>query len=115
MTDISLTKKVYSNNGNLINNQFTQLLNSTSGSQQTPELSVDDFFIEYNSIFYQILKDGDTNSHEYILQKEAEYLGVQLNSDNNIQSLLAEITSLRQELLDAQTTINNLTTATNNG
>jgi hypothetical protein len=59
-------------------------------------------------LFYQIPKDGDSNSHQYILQREADYLGI--NIDNtNIQSLLDEVTSLRQELLDTQQTINNLT------
>ena len=51
-------------------------------------------------------------SDQYILQREADYLGVQINKDD-LQALLDEITSLRQEVLDSQTTINDLTN--NNG
>jgi hypothetical protein len=63
-------------------------------------------------LFDQIPKEGDINSHQYILQKEADYLGVQIDKDD-VQSLLDEITSLRQEVLDSQTIINELTTTTN--
>jgi hypothetical protein len=108
MTDITLTKTVYTkDNSGIINTQFSQLLNSSSGSQNT-DLNIDDFFTTYESIFYQIPTDGDNESHTYILNKEANYLGIQLSNDINVTALLDEITSLRQELLDAQTTINNL-------
>jgi hypothetical protein len=71
-----------------------------------------DFFQLYEDLFDQIPKEGDINSHQYILQKEADYLGVQIDKDD-VQSLLDEITSLRQEVLDSQTIINELTTTTN--
>ena len=32
-------------------------------------------------LFYQIPKDGDSNSHNAILQKEADYLGINLNTE----------------------------------
>ncbi len=35
---------------------------------------------------------GEINSHQYILSKEAEYLGVDINQDN-VQALIDEITS----------------------
>ena len=59
-------------------------------------------------MFYQIPKEGDANSHRYILQREADYLGVSISQDD-IQALLNEITSLRQQVLEAQQTINELT------
>ena len=59
-------------------------------------------------LFYQIQKEGDTNSHRYIIQKEADYLGVSINQDD-IQALLDEITSLRQQVLETQQIINDLT------
>jgi predicted metal-dependent hydrolase len=62
----------------------------------------------YDELFYQIPKEGDTNSHQYILQREADYLGVSISQDD-IQALLNEITSLRQQVLEAQQTINDLT------
>ena len=44
----------------------------------------------------------------YIIQKEADLLGI--NIDNtNVQALLDEITTLRQELLDTQQLITSIT------
>lgn len=112
MSEIILSKKVYlKSQSGIINNQFSQLLNNTTGSQDNSDISVDDFFVLYDNLFYQIPKLGDVNSHTYILNREADYLGVKLSDDVNVQALLDEITSLRQELLDTQQTINDLTKA----
>lgn len=109
MTQIALNKTIYfKGTGDLIDIEFTQLINSASGSQ-TADLTVDDFFIDYDNIFYQIPNEGDTNSHRYILNREADYLGVKLSDDIDVQALLDEITSLRQELLNSQQVISNLT------
>ena len=62
----------------------------------------------YDQVFYQIPRDGETNSHQYILQREADYLGISI-SQEDVQALLDEITSLRQQVLDTQTIINDLT------
>jgi polyhydroxyalkanoate synthesis regulator phasin len=72
---------------------------------------VDDFFQLYEDLFYQIPKEGDTNSHRYILQREADYLGVSVSQDD-IQALLNEITSLRQQVLDLQTLSSQLSSLT---
>ena len=69
-----------------------------------PTFTLDDFFSLYDQVFYQIPKTGDINSHQYILQREAEYLGIELNQDN-VQALLDEITILRQELINIQSSI----------
>jgi predicted metal-dependent hydrolase len=53
-------------------------------------------------------KEGDANSHRYILQREADYLGVSI-SQEDVQALLNEITSLRQQVLETQQIINDLT------
>jgi hypothetical protein len=90
---------------------FNQLINSQAAVEQ-PSFTLDDFFQLYDDLFNQIPKEGDINSHQYILQREADYLGVQINKDD-LQALLDEITSLRQEVLDSQTIINDLTK--NNG
>jgi len=68
-----------------------------------PEVTVEDFFALYDELFFQIPKEGDVNSHRYILQREAEYLGVKFADDVDIQALLQEITDLRQQLLAAET------------
>ena len=111
--NIPIEKTVFDKNtyGRIINTRFNQFLTDQEQTE-TPVFTIDDFFQLYEDLFYQIPKEGDTNSHRYILEKEAEYLGVIVNQDD-IQALLDEITNLRQQLLDTQTalnTLNNLTT-----
>ena len=108
MSQIPVQKTVFNKDsyGRVIDTQFSQLLNQTV--EETDTFTVDDFFQLYEDLFYQIPKEGDTNSHRYILQREADYLGVSISQDD-IQALLNEITSLRQQVLEAQQTINDLT------
>ena len=110
MSQIPIEKIVFNKNdfNKVVNTQFNQLLNNQP-TVETPVVTVDDFFKLYEDLFYQISKEGDINSHRYILQKEADYLGVIINQDD-IQALLDEITSLRQQVLDTQTILNTLTT-----
>jgi hypothetical protein len=112
MSQIPIQKTVFNKEAytKVIDTNFTQLLNQGAGEDQL-SFTVDDFFDLYDELFYQIPIEGDTNSHRYILQREADYLGVSISQDD-VQALLNEITSLRQQVLDAQTTINELTRAT---
>ena len=108
MSQIPVQKTVFKDTySRVIDTQFSQLLNQGAG-EETLSFTVDDFFQLYDELFYQIPKEGDTNSHQYILQREADYLGVSISQDD-IQALLNEITSLRQQVLEAQQTINDLT------
>jgi len=107
MSQIPIQKTVFDKTefARVVDTQFRQLI----GTEETlPVLTIDEFFQLYEDLFYQIPIEGDTNSHQYILQKEADYLGVKISEDDT-QALLDEITNLRQEILDAQTTINDLT------
>ena len=108
MSQIPVQKTVFNKNsfGRVIDTQFSQLLNQTV--EETDTFTVDDFFQLYEDLFYQIPKEGNINSHRYILQREADYLGVSISQDD-IQALLNEITSLRQQVLESQQTINDLT------
>ncbi len=105
MSQIFIQKQVFDKNTfeKVVDTQFSQLINLQASDVAVP-LTVDEFFKLYEEIFYQIPKEGDINSHRYILEKEAEYLGVNLNNDD-IQALLDEITTLRQTVLDTQTAL----------
>ena len=94
--------------GKVIDTQFSQLLNNQV--EENPTFTIDDFFELYDQLFYQIPKEGDTNSHRYILQREADYLDININPED-IQALLNEITNLRQQVLDNQTYISQITKA----
>ena len=109
MSQIPVQKTVFNKNNyeQVININFSQLLNNQV-TEDTPSFTVDDFFQLYENLFFQIPKEGDINSHRYIIQKEADLLGI--NIDNtNVQALLDEITTLRQELLDTQQLITSIT------
>ena len=109
MSQIPVQKTVFNKDtyGRVINTQFSQFLNQNA-VEETLSFTIDDFFQLYDELFYQIEKEGDVNSHRYILQREADYLGVSISQDD-IQALLNEITSLRQQVLESQQTINELT------
>jgi hypothetical protein len=107
-SQIPIEKQVFDKNqfGKVIDTEFSQLLNQQVETP-TPTFTLEDFFTLYDQLFYQIPKEGDAESHRFILQKEADYLGVIIDQED-IQALLDEITSLRQQVLDAQTALNEL-------
>lgn len=93
-----------------VNTQFTQLgVAATETVVTDPTISVNQFFNEYETLFYQIPKLGETNSHEYLVKKSSEYIGA-VSTNEEVEALLQEITSLRQENLDLQQTILTLQT-----
>jgi hypothetical protein len=111
MSQIPVEKTVFNKDlSKVINTQFRQL-GQTEGLGT--EISLDDFFKLYDDLFYIIPKEGDINSHRYILNREAEYLGVGITDEIDIQALLDEITNLRQELLDANKNLTEISPGTN--
>jgi hypothetical protein len=108
MSQIPIEKQVYDkfSFSKVVDTQFHQLLNNNA-TEETPVFTLDDFFQLYEQLFYQIPKEGDTNSHRYMLEKSAEYLGVIVSQDD-IQALLEEITTLRQQILDTQTALDEI-------
>lgn len=105
--NIPVRRAVYDKNrfSKVIDTQFREL---NSPEVVAPEVTVEDFFALYDELFFDIPKEGDIDSHRYILQREAEYLGVKFADDVDIQALLQEITDLRQQLLAAETENANL-------
>lgn len=105
---IPIEKQVFDKDqfGRVVDTSFKQLINPQE-EEETPEFTLDDFFELYDNLFYQIPREGDTDSHRFILEREAEYLGVIISQDD-IQALLDEITSLRQQVLDLQTAMSEI-------
>jgi len=88
--------------------QYEQVID-TSFSQLTPPLSsipietlptVEEFFQDYDSLFFQIPQTGE-NSHETLIVTSTDYIGYQPLNDE-IQALTEEITSLRTQLLESR-------------
>jgi len=105
--NIPVRRAIYDKNkfSKVIDTQFRELGVTES---TVPEITVEEFFALYDELFFQIPREGEINSHTYILNREAEYLGVTFAEDVDVQALLQEITDLRQQLLDAETENANL-------
>jgi hypothetical protein len=103
MERVNLRKQVYPKNevNNIINTNFTEFTLPTP--QTVVTASVDEFFIQYQNLFYQIPKFGATNSHEYLIKTSGEYIGLTTPTSDTIQALIDEINQLRQENLQLQT------------
>jgi len=105
MADLTLIKKSYDKGAfeSTIDTNFTQLANTIPAtSVQEPVPDINQFFQDYQTLFYQIPKFGDTNSHEYLVKTSGAYIGNLSNNDSTIQALLQEVNSLRQQNLNLQ-------------
>jgi hypothetical protein len=98
---IPVQNLIYSKNTftKVVNTQFTEL---NVDPVIPPDTTVEAFFELYDELFTAIPKEGDIDSHRYILLREAEYLGVKIAGDDEVQALLQEITDLRQQLLQTE-------------
>ncbi len=108
MANISFDKSTFSRDSfeKLVDTRFKQLLKPSN--EQPTEFTLEEFFTLYDDLFFQIPPEGDVQSHRFILNKTAEYLGVKINDESNIQALLDEITLLKQELLDANKSLGSI-------
>ena len=91
-----------------INTRFNQFGTTTITEDLEAQITVEEFFGLYNSLFYDIPALGETNSHEYLIKTRGEYINYEERNEE-IQALQAEIAQLRSDLLSAQ--INNIKTA----
>jgi hypothetical protein len=102
MSQISLNKTVKEKNqySKVIDTSFNQLTFKSAPAPALPaETSIENFFKSYSELFYDIPEFGETNSHEYLIKQSSAYIGFQQENED-IQALLDEIASLRQENLD---------------
>ena len=85
-----------------IDTNFSQLTNSNVIDPSFFDISLatlEDFWTLYEQFFYDIPKDGDTNSHAYLARTSGEYANFELIQEQ-IQALLDEIAELREENVD---------------
>jgi hypothetical protein len=103
MENITPSKVIYdkSQYQKVIDTSFTQLVQPQVTSS-VPQISVQEFFQNYQELFFSIPKFGDTNSHEYLVKISGEYIGSTSTNDDLIQALIDETTQLRQENLTLQ-------------
>lgn len=102
MEQVNLNRQVFNKEkfNQTVNTSFSQL-----GPQQPDPSFFDinlatqeDFFTLYNKFFFEIPKEGETNSHIYLITESSQYVNFQQNQEE-IEALLQEITDLREENL----------------
>jgi len=94
-----------------INTQFTELV--PPPPEVVVEPTVDDFFQLYDELFFDIPKEGETNSHAYLVRRSGEYIEDAPLSDEFL-ALVEEVNDLRSQLLEARQEIADLTAENSN-
>lgn len=85
---------------NVIDTSFTQLVSNISNQPTIPPPpTTDDFFNQYDLLFFNIPPSGSDNSHLGLASRSLSYLGVSL------EDLQAEVRSLRQENVELKNQI----------
>jgi len=82
----------------VIDTEFSQLVPVETESVATQDVSVGEFFLLYDRLFFTIPKTGN-NSHETLITTSTEYIGFNPLT-TEIEALQQEITSLRRQLLE---------------
>ena len=95
--DIQIRKTVFSTP------QFNKVVNKSFSTftQPVPEEdtdTVEELFRLYDKLYFTIDVEGETNSHEYLVQRSSELITFDKVTED-IQPLLDEIAQLREQLL----------------
>jgi hypothetical protein len=109
--NVDISKQVFSKDEfyNTVDTNFTQLVPQVPNVIFDVNLAtLEDFFILYEKFFFEIPKEGNINSHRFLIQESGDYVGFDTNNEE-IQALLEEINSLREENLSLIQDIDNLT------
>jgi hypothetical protein len=74
--NVELIKKTYglSTYRKAIDTSFTELV-STETDEEDVVLSVDQFFEQYERLFFDIPVSGSINSHGYMIERSTQYVG----------------------------------------
>lgn len=76
---------------------FTQPVEDIEGS-------IEDFFAEYERLFFDIPTEGEVQSHQALVRRSSEYSGFEKDTEE-VDSLLEELEALRQQNLELEQTI----------
>jgi hypothetical protein len=108
MANVDLIKKVYGINtySKVVDTSFSELI-TTPTTVSASVITVDEFFNQYEQLFFDIPVTGEINSHTYLVTRSQQYIGGSV-IDAEKQALIEEINSLRQQLLDLNQSFSNI-------
>jgi len=105
MEKVNLLKETFASKiqyQEVIDTSFTELSIPTPAIDDILNVpTVDEFFQNYEQLFFEIPKFGETNSHEYLIKTSQAYIGSTVINDE-IVLLQQEITQLRRQLIEIQ-------------
>lgn len=103
MAEVTIQKTIYSLNefNNVVDTEFSELASSAipTNGLATPDMTVREFFSQYDSMYYEIPISGSDESHLGLASRSLARVGVSL------EDLQAEISYLRQENTDLKNQI----------
>jgi|LauGreDrversion4_2_1035121.scaffolds.fasta_scaffold400646_2 hypothetical protein len=106
MEKVNLIKETFASKTQyqeVIDTSFTELTTPTPVIDEILNVpTIDEFFQDYEQLFFEIPKFGETNSHEYLIKTSQAYIGSTVVNDE-IVLLQQEITQLRRQLIELQT------------
>lgn len=82
----------------------TNFTTFTQPVEESGQDTIEELFRLYDKLYFNIPKEGQVNSHQYLIKKSSELVNFE-KSTEEIQPLLDEIAQLRQQLLEANTQI----------
>lgn len=90
---VNIERKIYGKSTftNVVDTEFTQIVPAEPKILDAAPTTVDSFFQDYNTLFYDIPASGSLNSHQEIVNRSSEYIGI------SIEQLESEIITLREE------------------
>ena len=92
--NIIIEKKLYGSQG--IRDNID--LNFDEISKSDPKQSIDNFFKDYNDLFFDIPEEGPEKSHRAILEKSGEFVDIFAEKDAEIDKLEAQIDELQERI-----------------
>ena len=97
---VNLTRNSFSKTQypKVIDTEFSQLTPQVTESISVQDVSVNEFFLLYDKLFFDIPQRGN-NSHETLITTSTEYIGYNPLT-TELEALQQEITELRRQLLD---------------
>jgi hypothetical protein len=100
---IKIKKTIYGLEGveSYIDTKFSQLVKAPKTEPPvTMDQTIDEFFEQYDSLFYEIPISGSDNSHLDLATRSLDYVGLSLDDlQNEIEILRTENVSLKNQLL----------------
>lgn len=98
--DIQIKKTVFPKNNfdKVIDRSFKTFAQEVETEQ---ERTVEEFFQDYDNLFYEIPPEGENLSHQYLIQRSSEVVDFAKDTED-IQPLLDEIAQLRAQILEYQ-------------